>query len=72
MRLASENNPVLCDETVTTLKSVWTWARFPGFYYIFEHNRTPSGKKTVTGVQVISASQVQSISCRWQALSSGP
>jgi len=29
---------------------------------------TPSGKKTVTGVQVISASQVQSIWCRWQAL----
>ena len=24
---------------------------------VFEHNRTPSGKKTVTGVQVITASQ---------------
>ena len=30
-----------------------------------EHNRTPSGKKTVTGVQVITASQVQNIECRW-------
>ena len=37
--------------------------------YIFtEHNRTPSGKKTVTGVQVITASQAQSIGCRRQAL----
>ena len=30
----------------------------------FEHNHTPSGKKTVTGVQVITASQVQSIGGR--------
>ena len=43
-----------------------------GFYYIFEHNRTPSGNNTVTGVQVLSASQVQSIGCRWQAISSCP
>ena len=27
------------------------------FIYLFEHNRTPSGKKTVTGVQAITASQ---------------
>ena len=34
-----------------------------------EHNHTPSGKKMVTGVQVITtASQVQSIGCMWQAL----
>ena len=39
------------------------------FSHFFERNRTPSGKKTVTGVQVITtASQVQSIGCRWQAL----
>ena len=31
-------------------------------------NRTPSGKKSVTGVQVITASQAQSIGCRRQAL----
>ena len=44
---------------------------FRGFsehYFIFEHNCTPSGRKTVTGVQVITASQVQSIGCRSQAL----
>ena len=28
---------------------------------------TLSGKKMVTGVQVVTASQVQSIRCRWQA-----
>ena len=32
------------------------------FKIFFEHNHTPSGKKTVTGVQVVTASQVQSIS----------
>ena len=32
-----------------------------------EHNHIPSGKKMMTGVQVITASQVQSIGCRWQA-----
>ena len=32
------------------------------FIFIFEHNCTPSGKKSVTGVQVVTASQVQSIS----------
>ena len=36
--------------------------------FFFEHNRTQSGKKMVTRVQVITASQVQSIGCRWQAL----
>ena len=36
--------------------------------FLFEHNHTPSGKKTVTGMQVITASQVKSIGCRWQAL----
>ena len=39
-----------------------------GFLYPF----TPSGKKKVTGVQVVTASQVQSIECRWQAISSCP
>ena len=34
----------------------------------FEHSCTPSGKKMVTGVQVVTASQVQSIRCRWQAM----
>ena len=33
-------------------------------------NHTSSGKKTMTGVQVVTASQVQSIGCRWQAISS--
>ena len=31
-------------------------------------NRTPSGKKTVTGVQRLTASQVQNIGCRWPAI----
>ena len=38
------------------------------FKFFYEHNRTPNGKKPVTGVQVITASQAQSIRCRWQAL----
>ena len=38
------------------------------FFKFFEHNHTPSGKKMVTRVQVITASQVQTIGCRWQAL----
>ena len=29
----------------------------------------PSGKKMVTGVQVVAAFQVQSIGCKWQAIS---
>ena len=33
----------------------------------FEHNRAQSGKKMVTGMQEITASQVRSIRCRWQA-----
>ena len=37
-------------------------------FYCYLYNHTPSGKETVTGVQVITASQVQSIRCRWQAL----
>ena len=42
---------------------------FVNFVCLFlEHNCTPSGKKAVTGVQVITASQAQSIGCRWQAL----
>ena len=35
------------------------------FFFWFEHNCTPSGKKLVTGV--VTASQVQSIECRWHA-----
>ena len=37
-------------------------------FFLASYNRTPSGKKMVTGVQVISASQVQSIGCRRQTL----
>ena len=37
-------------------------------FYLFVHYHTPSGKKMVTGVQVITAPQAQSIRCRWQAL----
>ena len=29
----------------------------------------PSGKKMVTEVQVVTASQVQNIGCKWQAIS---
>ena len=32
--------------------------------FFFEHNYTPSGKKTVTGVLVKIASEVQSIGCK--------
>ena len=42
------------------------------FFFFFEHNPTTSGKKTVAGVQVVTASKVQSIGCRWQAISSCP
>ena len=45
---------------------------FASSFFFFEHNCTPSGKKMVTGVQVITASQVQSIGCRWQAILSCP
>ena len=38
------------------------------FFFSFEPNRTPNKKKTVTGVQVVTTSQVQSIGCRWQAI----
>ena len=37
---------------------------------IFENNCTPSGKKKLTGVHVVTVSQVQTICCRWQAISS--
>ena len=41
------------------------------FSFLNEHNHTPSGKKTVTRVPVIdNYIQVQSIGCRWQAISS--
>ena len=39
---------------------------------VYEHNCTTSRKKMVTGVQVVTASEVQSIRCRWQAISSCP
>jgi len=45
-------------------------------FVFFEHNHTPSGKKMLTGIQVVhvTASQVlvQIIGCRWQAISSCP
>ena len=34
-------------------------------FFVFEHKRTPSGKKRMTGVQAVTASEVQSIGCRW-------
>ena len=33
---------------------------FFSFFIFYKHNRTPTGKKSVTGVQVVTASQVQS------------
>ena len=42
------------------------------FFFFFEHNPTQSGKKMVTGVQVITTSQVKSIGYRWQTISSCP
>ena len=33
--------------------------------YLFPHNHIPSGKKMVTGLQLVTASQVQFIGCRW-------
>ena len=41
-------------------------------FFFFEHNRTLSGKEMMTGVQVVTTSQVQSIGCRWQAILSYP
>ena len=37
-------------------------------FIFFKHNHTPSGKKTVTGIQVVTTSQVQIISCRSKAI----
>ena len=37
-------------------------------FVCFKPNHTPSGKKTVTAVQVVTAFQVQSIGCRWLAI----
>ena len=34
-------------------------------FFFFEHSRTPSGKKRVTGVQAVTAYEGQSIGCRW-------
>ena len=34
------------------------------FLFLFDHNHTLSGKKTVTGMQVVTTSQVQIIECR--------
>ena len=51
-----------------------TWQQKHHFSYFiilsFEHNHTPSEKKIimVTGVEVVTASQVQNIGCRWQAI----
>ena len=45
-----------------------SFSLFVLFCFFEHHNHTPSGKKSVTGVQVITASQAQSIGCRWQAL----
>ena len=42
------------------------------FFFYFKHNRTLNRKKTVTGVQVMTTSQVQTIGCNWQAISSCP
>ena len=36
--------------------------------FIFKHNHTPSGKKPVTGMQVVTTSQVQIIGCRSKAI----
>ena len=36
--------------------------------FFFKHNHTPSGKKTVTGMQVVTTSQVQIIGCRSKAI----
>ena len=38
------------------------------FHFLFEHNHTPSGKKTVTGMHVVTTSQVQIIRCRSKAI----
>ena len=38
------------------------------FFFSSITMHTQIGKKTVTGMQVITTSQVQSIGCRWQAL----
>ena len=38
----------------------------------YEHYRTPCGKKMVTRVQVVTASQVQTNGCRWLAILSCP
>ena len=39
-----------------------------GVVFSFEHNHTPSRKKTVTGMQVVTTSQVQIMGCRSKAI----
>ena len=46
--------------------------RREGSIILCEHYRTPSGKKMVTRVQVVTATQVQTIGCRLQAILSCP
>ena len=38
------------------------------FQTCIKHNHAPNGKKMVIGVQLVTASQVQVIGCRWQVL----
>ena len=51
--------------TVRVRARVKEWV---SFFFFFEHNNTPSGKKTVTGMQVVTTSQVQIIRCRSKAI----
>ena len=48
-----------CLRMALLIHFAWELSVFSNFS--FEHSRTPSGKETVTGVQVVTASQVQSI-----------
>ena len=50
-----------------TLAATETTALYLIPVFIYEHNHTPSGKKTVTRMQVVTTSQVQIIGCKSKA-----
>ena len=65
---------VMCHLSITVLlktPAITTVSFFFFFFFCFvfyKHNHTPNGKKMVTGMQVVTTSQVQIIGCRSKAI----
>jgi len=53
---------------MSTIVALSSWLFFFSTWIVIKPNRTPSGKKTVVQMQLVTASQVQDIRCRWQAI----